>query len=236
MLTITGDCPTLTPQPSTGYCAYTTDEETGTITYTYTANNKGLLCVNLDLSQGNTYAFWKNNKHLYSDGYSLPQMLAVSYVEPGDVIDIVLDCESNESGTIKISAAILNEATFREGYDRLAASPLELTEFSNTCLEGTINCQHDGVLYTSIPQNGNWHAYVDDVKVDTVMIGNAMLGLLLPEGKHNIRLEYRNDSFRVGLLVSIASLMILVDLYVLLYKPKFRPYRPYKGKYVKSPK
>ncbi len=233
MLTITGDCPTLTPQPSTGYCAYTTEEEFGTITYTYTASSKGLFCVNLELSQSNTYEFWKNNKFLYSDSYSLPQMLAVSYVEPGDVIDIVLDCESNESGTIKITAAILNEATFREGYDRLAASPLELTKFSNTHLEGTINCQHDGVLYTSIPQNGNWHAYVDDVKVDTVMIGNAMLGLLLPEGEHNIRLEYRNDSFRVGLLVSIASFLILIDIYVLVYKPKFRRY---KGKYVKSTK
>ena len=231
MLTITGDCPTLTPQPSTGYCAYTTEEDESRITYTYTANNKGLLCVNLDLSQDNYYQFWVNSKHLYGESYSLPQMLSVCYVEPGDVIDIVLDCGSNESGSIKITAAILNEATFREGYERLASSTLELTEFNNTRLEGTINCGHDGVLYTSIPQNGNWHAYVDGVKVDTVMIGNAMLGLLLSEGEHTIELVYRNDSFSLGLLISLASLMVLVNLYLIVYKPKFKRY---KGKYVKK--
>ncbi len=231
MLTIAGDSPTLTPQPSTGYCAYTTEEDESTITYTYTANAKGLFCVYMEQSQDNYFKFWVNNKYLYGDSYSLPQMLSVSYVEPGDVIDVVLDCESNQSGTIKITAAILNEATFREGYDRLAASPLNLTEFNNTRLVGTMHCDHDGVLYTSIPQNGNWHAYVDGIKVDTVMIGDAMLGLLLAEGEHTIELVYRNDSFRLGLLVSIASIMVLANLYLIVYKPKFTRY---KGKYVKK--
>ena len=155
-------------------------------------------------------------------------MLSVCYVEPGDVVDIVLDCGSNETGTAKITAAILNDATFREGYERLAASPLALTEFKNARLEGQISCEHDGVLYTSIPQNGNWHAYVDGEEVETVMIGNAMVGLLLTAGEHTIEFVYRNNSFMIGLAVSIVCLLVLVWIYIIVYKPKFRKYN---GKY-----
>jgi len=229
MLTINGDGPSITPQPNTGYCAYSTDgEKAGSITYSYTANRNGFMCIDLDLSKRNNFSVWLNNEELFSETYSLPQMLSVCEVAPGDVVKIQLTCKKNENGTIKIKAAILDESVFRQGYEVLSASVLNLKSFSNTQLDGTIDCLHDGVLYTSIPQNGNWYAEVDGSPAETVTIGDAMVGLLLSKGSHTIRFVYKNPAFNLGWKVSLVCLLIFTAICVAVYKPTFHRK---KGKY-----
>ena len=229
MLAIQANGPQITPQPTTGYCAYTTDEQTdGTIIYSYTANQTGLMCVNLELSKRNSFSFRLNGNDLYSETYTIPQMLSICEVKPGDMVEIELKCKKNEKGTIKIISAILNEPVFRKGYDILSASVLELTDFSNTQVTGTIDCQREGVLYTSIPQNGNWYAEIDGKTAEIVIIGNAMVGLLLPKGQHTIRFIYKNEAFNLGWKISLTCALIFLGIYLSVYKPTFRRK---KGKY-----
>ncbi len=209
-------------QTQTGYCSYSTGTSTGTVTYSYTADRDGLMCVHLDLSKKNSPTFYLNGQLLYSETYSLPQMLAVSNVTAGDVVEIKLSCNANERGTMNISAAIVDEEVFRRGYDILNASTLELTEFKNTRVEGTIQCDRDGVLYTSIPQNGNWTATVDGQPAETVMIGDAMVGVLITEGYHTVSFRYHNSAFALGWKISLGCLMIFLGLYWVCYKPKFK--------------
>ncbi len=219
-LTIKGTGTDITPQPSTGYCAYTTQNgKTGTITYSYTATRKGFMCIDLDLSKRNNYSVYLNNVLLYSETHSLPQMISVSDVMPGDVVQIKLKCKENENGTIKIKAAILNETLFRQAHEKLSASVLNITSFENTKIEGNIDCRNDGVLYTSIPQNGNWYAVVDGKPAETVTIGNAMVGLLLSKGNHTIQFVYKNKAFSIGWKVSLACLLIFTGLSIVVYKP-----------------
>lgn len=230
MLTISSDGPEIIPQTSTGYCAYTTTDDTGTITYSYTADRSGFVCVDLDLSKRNSFYIYLNNELLYNETYSLPQMASVCDVEAGDVVQIKLKCNQSEKGTIKIKAAILNEDVFRNAHEILSKSVLNITHFSNTKIDGTIDCKHDGVLYTSIPQNGNWTAVVDGKPAETVTIGDAMVGLLLSEGNHNIRFIYRNPSFSIGWKVSLGCLIIFAIITVIIYKPTMQRS---KGKYEK---
>ena len=229
-LIISGSNATLSSQMSSGYCTYSTEGTTGKIEYSYTANRSGFMCINLDLPKRNNYSVWLNGKELYSETHSLPQMIAVSQVEPGDVVDIKLTCKANEKSSMNISAGILDEVLFRECYDRLSASTLQLTAFDDTEITGTIDCNRDGVLYTSIPQDGNWVAYVDGKPTNIVLIGEAMCGLLLTEGTHEVTFRYENKSFTVGVIVSIVCLGIFIAAYILVYKPKLRKK---KGKFQK---
>lgn len=230
-LTISSKGPTLTPQPKTGFCSYATSgDNEGTVVYSYTANKEGLMCVFLDLSKKNDFKISINSKELYSESYSLPQMLSVSTVYPGDVVEIEMTCDKNQNGTFKISAAILDEVNFRNGYDILSASTLNLTKFSNTKIEGTVNCQRDGVLYTSIPQNGNWYAIVDGKDTEVVTIGNAMTGLLLSEGTHDITFYYHNPAFSIGWKITLTCFVVFLTLYLIVYRP-IHPSK--KGKYEK---
>ena len=200
-------------QTDTGYCSYDiAATDNGTITYSYTADREGFFCFDINESKKNGITVCKNGIELYTESYSLPQMLAVSQVQVGDVIEIRLGCEKGSSGTVSISAAILDEGLFRKAYDILAASTLELESFTNTRLTGTITCDRDGVLYTSIPQNGCWHVRVDGEEVQAITIGDAMVGVPLNEGTHTVRFAYRNDAFSLGWKISLGCLAVFLFL------------------------
>ena len=228
VLTITAADATVSDMTPGGYCTYTTDSTGGRINYQYQVTMDGFMCVDLDLSERNDFTLWLNGNELYSENYSLPQMLAVSQVKVGDVVDVALSCDAYESGNMQISAAILDETAFRKGYEVLNRSVLELTDFTTTRLSGTIQCDRDGLLYTSIPQNGNWRVYVDGKAAETVLVGEAMTAVYLEEGYHEVIFRYRNPAFTIGCLISLLSAGALVGLYFWIY-----PTMKKKGKYAK---
>ena len=220
-LSISSTDVTIKNQTETGYCSYTTDQKVGgTLIYKYIADRSGFVCVDLQLPKKNKISFWKNGTELYNETYSIPQTLAVCDVVAGDVVEVRLTCKPDEIGTTTLRAGILNEQLFREAYDILSASTLELTTFHNTLVEGNIDCNRDGILYTSIPQNGNWKAYVDGKPVDTVSIGGAMVGLILPKGTHEISFRYHNAAFSLGWKISLACTAVFVGLYLSIYRPQ----------------
>ena len=136
--------------------------------------------------------------------------MAVGDVAAGDVIDIRIVCDEGENSTMTLSAAILDEERFRTGYDVLNASTLELTSFESTRVRGTIACDRDGLLYTSIPQNGNWSVKVDGVPADITLVGDCMVTVNLTEGTHQVELTYRNEAFALGWKISALSALLLL--------------------------
>ncbi len=222
---------TISSQNSSGYCAYENGANGAVINYTYTADTDGFMSVYLDLPKRNSISIWKNGVELYAETISLPQMLAVGDVVMGDKIEIHAKCKSNgESGTMTITGAVLNPERFRAGYEVLAASQLELVDFSNTRVEGNITCDRDGLLYTSVPQNGNWSVEVDGKPAEITLIGDVMIGVELKEGDHQVVLIYHNDAFSLGWKITLGCAIVLM---VLAYVSK--QITPKQGKFEKTP-
>ena len=211
----------ISEENDTGYCRYETTDKSEVI-YSFTADREGFACIHLDLPKRNDFYVSVNGLELYKEKISLPQMLAVSDVQTGDVIDVRIICPAGESGTMTVGAAILNPERFREGYEVLNASTLELTKFKSTRVEGTIECDRDGLLYTSIPQNGNWQAAVDGVPVETAVVGDCMLALPLSAGSHSIRLTYHNAAFSLGWKLSLACAAVFAVLIMTCHRGELR--------------
>lgn len=232
LLEITGEDVSVKPSASSnnaGYCSYTADAQGGNVIYTYVSDKEGLACVFMHLGKRNNFSISVNGSEIYGQGfesYSLPQMFSVCQVFPGDVIQVVLGCNGNEASSMNIRTAILDEPTFWAGYEVLAASQLELTQFGNTKVEGIIHCDRDGLLYTSIPQNGNWHATVDGEPAPIVLVGDAMVGVRLTEGYHEVEFAYENVAFDLGWKVSLVCVLIFGGICLWKYYP-----RKTKGKY-----
>ena len=187
------------------------------------------MCLDLNLPKKNAYTVYLNGLKLFNETYSIPQSIAVSDVHPGDVIEIKLTCKANETSNMNIKAAILDETVFREAYEVLAASVWEPDEFSNTKVSGNISCDRDGLLYTSVPQNGNWVAYVDGKEANIVLVGDCMIAVHMTEGDHTFTLRYHNKAFSLGWKISLACALIFTILAVGVYVPKHR-----KGKYERN--
>ena len=221
-LTISGENVDIRQQTVSGYCSYSNpeDDTSGNLLYTYVVYQDGFMCVDFNMSKGDVYIM-KNNVQLYKENINLQQTLAVGDVKAGDIIQIRIPVEDGKSGSATISAAILNPQRFWSGYSILAESTLDLTSFSNTRITGEIDCNRDGLLYTSIPQNGNWHVRVDGVEAEELLVNNVMLSVYLTEGHHELEFYYENPSFNLGWKISLLCGLVLLVLIVILYKPKF---------------
>ncbi len=222
-LTIVPNNTNMVSQSSSGHSSYQNKSAATYLHYNYLIDQEGFLCFDMNLSARNSFKVYKNGVELYSESISLPQMFSVCQVAAGDEIRVELTCKANENGTINIRAGLLNEDVFRQGYDILTASTLELTEFSNTYVAGTIQCNRDGLLYTSIPQNGNWTATVDGQAAEIVLVDNAMICLRLTEGSHEISFTYRNKAFDLGWKISLLCLLIFGIICAVVYREKWKP-------------
>jgi uncharacterized membrane protein YfhO len=219
-LTIEDNGTNIKSKSSGGYCSYENGNAQTTLVYRYDFTGEGFFCLDLNMSARNSFSVWKNGKQLYSESISLPQTLAVSEVKAGDYVEIKVTCKANEKGTVIIRGGLLRDDIFRRGYDILSSSTLKLTEFSNTSITGTINCDRDGLMYTSIPQNGdNWSVTVDGQEAEIVLVGKVMIAVELTEGQHEIQFTYRNKAFDLGWKVSLICLLIFLGITAFVYRP-----------------
>lgn len=224
--TIVTEDVTIMEQNENGCCNYNVTERDGSITYRFVARQDGFLCLHLNLLQQNDYSVSVNGVKQYTEALGLPafmivvpQMIAVDDVTAGDVIDVQIDCCAGENSAMTVCAAILDSDVYWQGYETLNRSTLELTAFENTFVEGVINCDRDGLLYASIPQDGNWTVQVDGKTADTLLIGNCMIGVGLEEGSHMVSFIYHNPAFSLGWKISLVCAIVFILLVYLFYKP-----------------
>ena len=213
---------------SSGLTSYSTKDRAGTARYTYTTEAPGFLCLQMRMTRQNSYKIYLNGQELYKESTSYEHVASVCRVFPGDEIELEITCKSNESGTLAIRAAVVMDKVLEEGYRKLAASTLQITDFSNSKVIGTINCDRDGLLYTSITDDGNWVVEVDGKPVDYKLVGDCMIGVELTKGAHEIRFIYRNKAFTTGLAISITCAAVFVGIIVVTHIIQNR-----KGKFVK---
>ena len=223
------DVDLISVNPDSGIANYKATQD-GNVTFGYTVTKPGFMCLEIKSSNKADIKIYMSRAGaqslLYDEDVVMPQLFSVADVKPGDLVWVNIECEADEVGSLNVQAGILNEEVFWEGYEVLAASTLELTKFTNTRVEGTIDCNRDGLLYTSIPTNGFWTAEVDGEPAEIVLVGQCMVGLELTEGEHTVTFRYRNTAFRTGLLISISCAlvfagMILGDHYLRNRKGKY---------------
>ena len=199
---------------------YSGAAEDASVTYAFTADRDGFLCLDFDVTDRNSYTVYHNGERLYSESLSLTQMIAACDVVKGDVIEVKLTCKSGEEGRMTIRAGILYEELFRHGWEKLNRSTMQITEFDTTRIQGTIDCDRDGLLYTSIPSDGGWHVYVDGAEVQPVLVGDVMISVPLSQGSHEVEFVYLNSAFQLGWKISAICLLLFAITAPIYYRTR----------------
>ena len=225
-LEVTGENVTIGEGSTLGRYPYSDATTSSYIVYNYTIRDEGLLCINLDLTGRNSYTVLKNGIEVFNESISLPQLIAVCNVAPGDAVTVRIRGKGEATGTTTLLAAVMQDNIFQEGYEKLAQSTYKVTSFESTRIEGTIDCNRDGLMYTSIPQDGNWSATVDGEPAEIVLIGKAMIGLKLTEGSHNVVFTYHNAAFSLGWKISLGCAVAAAVIALVFY-----PVKRKKGKF-----
>lgn len=184
------------------------------------------------------------NLYLYVDSNSLDE-LNVEYfgkqiTQNVDDEHYILDlgeCVANETITLRFTVKegvtdgyadfmlrSVNMEKFIEGYNILKNQALEINDFTDTKISGTVTAKEDGVLYTSIPYDTGWTVTVDGEKLDSdelLDIGKALLGINLSEGSHTVEFEYSPKGLKIGIGLSAVGLIILLLYIFIIRKKKF---------------
>jgi uncharacterized membrane protein YfhO len=99
------------------------------------------------------------------------------------------------------------------------AQSLQNVQFTEQRVSGSIQAQQAGILFLSIPYSEGWHLKVDGVATEALKVNFAFIGVPITKGKHQIELAYRPPYFRLGVGISLATLIFLA-LYTLKMRKK----------------
>ena len=109
-----------------------------------------------------------------------------------------------------VCAAYEDEEAIRQIYKELVQGGWELTEFRDDEIKGTVQAgQEKSLLFTSIPYEKNWEAYVDGEKVETVaVLGEAFLAIPVPEGRHEVMVRYQNRWILSAVVLALGGILL----------------------------
>lgn len=132
----------------------------------------------------------------------------------GDLIDIEIELKDDtDYASVKYIPFTVNKEKFVEGYEKLKSGQLEYTTFTDTFISGNFTAENDEVLYTSIPYDSGWNIYIDGNKVseeNIVKISDALIGVKVDEGNHEISFEYSPKYFKLSQTISVVFTLLLL--------------------------
>jgi putative flippase GtrA len=102
--------------------------------------------------------------------------------------------------------ASFDEDLFKILIDKLKTNEMELIEFKDGYVKGSINSENGDILYTSIPFEPGWSAKINGVRVPIKDLFGSFIGLELNPGENIIELRYTPPYLRISLLISLIGL------------------------------
>lgn len=135
---------------------------------------------------------------------------SAGYLEAGEEMHIYYqlspsDFENGQvDGTIQLSR--FREEQWKKAYEVLSRQQMTVTDYSDSEVQGTVSASEDGILFTSIPYDRNWHLYVDGEERSIQPLWNSFVSVELEAGNHEIRLVYKQKGLLIGGLISILTI------------------------------
>lgn len=124
----------------------------------------------------------------------------------GDMVEIT----NRKEEEIFFSVYRMNEETLRQAYENLSRQTFTPDEVSDRTIRGHIDVKEAGRLILSVPADMGWSLRVDGEPAEISAWQNALIGVDLAPGGHEIELHYTTPYFREGLAISIACVLLFV--------------------------
>lgn len=153
------------------------------------------------------------------DYYSSPY-----YMDTSNII-INLGYYNQTSGDITITLSKIGHYTFddikvyavsmddyEQDINNLRRSNFKLKDYGNGYLNGTVDCEENGVLQFSTLYTKGWKVYVDGKLTENFKTNKYFLGINIEKGEHTISLKYHNPYLKYGAILSAIGIISLVIL------------------------
>lgn len=216
---------TVTANPTvTGGYAYDSSAGAGSLGYNYLMPEDSQVYVYADIDNINASGFTINNRgtegtqtNLSSKSFEIkrPYIISAGSFKKGEKMGLVASVPANTVGNVHIYVYRINEDVFEKGYKQLLKGVYNIDTFETSVISGSISSEEDGVMYTSIPYEKGWKAYVDGVETEITPICDAMVAINVGKGNHTVTFKYVPDGFMPGAVIAILAIAIFIALIIL---------------------
>ena len=191
----------------------------------FTAENEMDLYVMVKANSGMMNYILIDGEMVYQGNDTVAQqMIHVGNVKKNQKVMICSYFAGNPGDQVNVGIqfASFDDDVFEELYHTLTESKFDISLNTNDCIKGKITCKKEGIMLTSIPALKGFCVYVDGKEMQYKKIADALIGVPLREGEHEVVFEYQTPYAYVAIVVSIIGIFLFVILNCMdrIYKRK----------------
>lgn len=150
------------------------------------------------------------------NGFSKNQSTDESYILdcgfcPADstvTVDIPLQGD-HDTGSISCYVAGLDAPALEAGYEVLKQGAATVKTFDDTYIKANVDVTANKMIYTSINYDDGWSIKVDGKNVNATKIGDALIGISVEPGQHEIELSFSPKGLTLGIAISAGTVALL---------------------------
>ena len=129
--------------------------------------------------------------------------------------NITIKYKEGKESPVPVRVYTCTDEEYQAVYEKLAANQLENVQESGNQLSGTIHVDEAGTLLLTIPYDEGWKVLVDGVETETYRVGEALMGLDLQPGDHEIFMTFTPAGLWLGSILSLVCVaLFLLSCYV----------------------
>ena len=150
----------------------------------------------------------QNYERLQYQTYHIGHMSKGAHVE----IEYCFSDGVPDNTSARLTLATMNGAAFDVAYARWSKDQFKTSVFEDGYVKGQIAPEEDGLMFTSIPYDSGWTAYVDGKKTEIQTVAGAFIALDLKAGAHTIVFKYFPRGLKPGILFTLIGWLVFAFL------------------------
>lgn len=194
------------------------DDETGSIILKYAIPEAQNVYLFVDCTSAESIEVYGTSGISLDQIPDDPYILDCGYFERDEIMTVEITIPATQdSGYGDVYAVGLDMNSFESGYKVLSEGSMNITEFSDTQIKGTVTVGANEFLYTSINYDEGWTVTVDGEKAETFKVGGALLGIDVAPGTHEIEMKFEPKGFKLGALISAGTVLLYAAVLLFLF-------------------
>ena len=145
-----------------------------------------------------------------------PDVLPLAFLTGEEALNFDME-ESGETGPAlqhRLWEAVSGgaEGELSEQVRRLNGQGLRISQWEGTYIAGEIDCPEDGVLFTTLPNDGGWRIRIDAEEVPVETVCGYLCAARIGAGHHAVEFCYEPPGFAAGRLLSAVCLLVFLSI------------------------
>ena len=145
----------------------------------------------------------------YSRNYTTytDNLYVINGADGNNMADFTVELNDSQT-TVQAQVYTCANDAYQAVVDKLSESQMTDVAVEGNKISGSVDGKEAGTLLLTIPYDEGWKVLVDGEETEYYTVGDALMGIHLEEGEHEIRMTYTPKGLWTGSAVSVACAVL----------------------------